>query len=298
MRSLDHGQEDAMRRMMLAVLLASVVSMPALAQDQGHHRDRSGEPATDNDGDEARAARRAERIERRSSERPVPTERAPWADSREDRQPAPPQSDGSAQVIQPSAAQLPWQQSGEQRRWGRRGDRPRDNGGEGREQVGIDGLRTGESQPTARPFDQGPGQWRRSERPGGRTRDDRPDRNPDWRQDRGTVVVHRDDHRRGAWSNQWHHDRNYDWRRYRDHNRSLFRIGHYRDPYGSRYRRFSIGFSLFPSYYQSNYWLDDPSVYRLPPAYGPYRWVRYYDDALLVNIYTGQVVDVVYSFFW
>ena len=35
-------------------------------------------------------------------------------------------------------------------------------------------------------------------------------------------------------------------------------LGNYRDPYGSRYRRFSIGFSLFPSYYQSNYWLDDP----------------------------------------
>jgi hypothetical protein len=39
-------------------------------------------------------------------------------------------------------------------------------------------------------------------------------------------------------------------------------------------------------------------MYRLPQAYGPFRWVRYYGDALLVNIYTGQVVDVVYDFFW
>ena len=100
------------------------------------------------------------------------------------------------------------------------------------------------------------------------------------------------------WSNQWRSDRRYDWRRHRDSHRSLYRLGGYRDPYGSRYRRFTIGFSLFPSYYQSNYWLDDPFMYRLPRAYGPYRWVRYYGDALLVNIYSGQVVDVVHGVFW
>ena len=103
-------------------------------------------------------------------------------------------------------------------------------------------------------------------------------------------------HRR--WNNDWRGDRNYDWRNYRHRNRSIYRLGNYWDPYGSRYRRFSIGFSLFPNYYQSNYWLNDPWRYRLPPAYGPYRWVRYYDDALLVNVYTGQVVDVEHNFFW
>ncbi|HEY0630256.1 MAG TPA: RcnB family protein [Sphingomicrobium sp.] len=36
----------------------------------------------------------------------------------------------------------------------------------------------------------------------------------------------------------------------------------------------------------------------MPPADGPYRWVRYHGDALLVNIYTGQVVDVIYNVFW
>ena len=51
-------------------------------------------------------------------------------------------------------------------------------------------------------------------------------------------------------------------------------------------------------YYGSSYWLNDPWQYRLPPAYGPYRWVRYWDDALLVNIYTGEVVDVIHNFFW
>jgi len=105
----------------------------------------------------------------------------------------------------------------------------------------------------------------------------------------------RDHHR---WSGDWRRDNRYDWRTYRNRYSSLFRLGRYYDPYGWNYRRFSIGFTLGSSYYGSNNWLNDPWQYRLPPAYGPYRWVRYYDDALLVNIYTGQVVDVIYSFFW
>jgi Ni/Co efflux regulator RcnB len=39
-------------------------------------------------------------------------------------------------------------------------------------------------------------------------------------------------------------------------------------------------------------------MYDLPPAPYPLQWVRYYDDALLVNVFTGQVVDVMYDFFW
>ena len=108
--------------------------------------------------------------------------------------------------------------------------------------------------------------------------------------------VRTSDHRR--WSSDWRRDHRYDWRNYRNSHRSLFRLSRYFDPYGYSYRRFSIGFNLGSSYYGSNYWLNDPWMYRLPPAYGPYRWVRYYDDALLVNIYTGQVADVLYNFFW
>ena len=103
------------------------------------------------------------------------------------------------------------------------------------------------------------------------------------------------DHR---WSGDWRRDRRYDWSHYRSRYGSLYRLGRYYDPYGWGYRRFSTGLSLWPSYYGSNYWLDDPWMYRLPPAYGPYRWVRYYDDAMLVNIYTGTVIDVVHNFFW
>ena len=100
------------------------------------------------------------------------------------------------------------------------------------------------------------------------------------------------------WSHDWRRDGRYDWRRYRDRNRSRFHFSFYFDPFGWSYRRYNIGYRLWPSYYQQDYWLSDPWQYRLPPAYGPYRWVRYYDDALLVNIYTGTVVDVIYNFFW
>jgi hypothetical protein len=105
----------------------------------------------------------------------------------------------------------------------------------------------------------------------------------------------RDGHR---WSGDWRHDRRYDWWNYRNRYSSLFRLGNYYDPYGWGYRRYSTGLSLWPSYYGSSYWLNDPWQYRLPSVYGPYRWVRYYDDALLVNIYTGEVADVVLNFFW
>ena len=79
----------------------------------------------------------------------------------------------------------------------------------------------------------------------------------------------------------------------------MFHVGRYYAPYRNySYRRLSIGFYLDSLFFGSNYWINDPFYYRLPDVYGPYRWVRYYDDALLVDIYTGEVVDVIYDFFW
>lgn len=101
------------------------------------------------------------------------------------------------------------------------------------------------------------------------------------------------------WNRGWRNDRRYDWRDYRNSNRNLYRMPRYYSPYRDRgYVRFGIGISIGSLFYGQRYWINDPWYYRLPPAYGPYRWVRYYDDALLVNIYTGQVVDVMYDFFW
>lgn len=100
------------------------------------------------------------------------------------------------------------------------------------------------------------------------------------------------------WHSTWRQDRRYDWRDYRRSHRSRFHLGFYFDPFGWGYQRYGIGWRLWPSYYGSSYWLSDPWSYRLPYAPWPYRWVRYYNDALLVNTITGQVVDVEYNFFW
>jgi hypothetical protein len=108
----------------------------------------------------------------------------------------------------------------------------------------------------------------------------------------------RSDHRR--WDRRaWRNDRRYDWYRYRALNRSIFSPGRYYAPYRDyRYSGISIGIRLGSPFYSSRYWINDPWRYRLPPAYGPYRWVRYYDDAVLVDIYSGEVVDVIRNFFW
>jgi hypothetical protein len=106
------------------------------------------------------------------------------------------------------------------------------------------------------------------------------------------------DYRR--WDNRgWRNDRRYNWYQYRAANRHVYRLSPYYAPYRNYYyRRLSIGIFLDSLFYSNRYWINDPWHYRLPAVYGPYRWVRYYDDALLVDIYTGEVVDVIHDFFW
>jgi Ni/Co efflux regulator RcnB len=100
------------------------------------------------------------------------------------------------------------------------------------------------------------------------------------------------------WSTNWRHDSHYDWYNHRRHHRSLFHLGFYFDPFGWGYNPYQIGWRLWPSYYSSNYWINDPWEYRLPYAPPGTRWVRYYDDAILVDMWSGEVVDVIYNFFW
>ncbi len=113
------------------------------------------------------------------------------------------------------------------------------------------------------------------------------------------TAMHRDRRDgRHEWRTNWRNDRRYDWRDHRRNHRSLFHVGVYFDPFGWGYQRYNVGWRLWPSYYSSNYWLNDPYMYRLPYAPWPYKWVRYYDDALLVDTMSGQVVDAIYGFFW
>jgi hypothetical protein len=100
------------------------------------------------------------------------------------------------------------------------------------------------------------------------------------------------------WRGDWRSDHRYNWREHRRRHRSLFRFGFYVDPFGWRYRPYSIGWRMWPSYYRSSYWLNDPWRYRLPYAPPGYRWIRYYDDLVLVDTWDGRVADVIYDFFW
>ena len=104
---------------------------------------------------------------------------------------------------------------------------------------------------------------------------------------------------RYQWNRDWRNDKRYDWRRYRTQYRYIYSPGYYYAPYSNYYyRTMLVGSYLDTGFYGSRYWLDDPWHYRLPMAYGPYRWIRYFDDALLVNIHTGMVVDSIRNFFW
>jgi Ni/Co efflux regulator RcnB len=100
-----------------------------------------------------------------------------------------------------------------------------------------------------------------------------------------------------SWSRNWRNDARYDWRRYRDNHRSAFHLGAYYDPFGFGYRSFAIGYHLGPAYTGRQYRID-PGIYSLPFPPPGTAWVRYWDDALLVDKWTGEVIDVIHNFFW
>ncbi|MGH8314003.1 MAG: RcnB family protein [Steroidobacterales bacterium] len=145
-------------------------------------------------------------------------------------------------------------------------------------------------------------------------RDHSRDQNRDWDRDHSRDQ-NRDhnrnwdrDHWRDGRGRDWHHDRNW-----YDH----YRVNHFRF-YGGQYyarNRFSIGIYFSPfSYYRARFWLSDgylPGAYYDSRYYiGDYwsydlydppvgcRWVRVGNDALLVDTFTGEVIDQVYDLFW
>lgn len=265
-----------MKKMLLAALIAATALVPpAFAQDRGGRwgGDRSAGPSQRSP-------------QARDWSRPAPA--APQQ-TRAQRQ-----WDGGARGNwnRPAAPVQPQpQQFRSDGNRGDRGDRNRWNNGSQRQGVvGAQQFR-GDRNDGGR-FDRGD-----------RTRFDRS--NPGWNGNRGPNRnwnggnVYRGD-RGGRWDNGWRNDRRYDWRGYRTQNRSLYRLPRYYAPsgWGYGYRRFTPGFQLSALLYSSNYWINDPFSYRLPEVDGPYRWVRYYNDALLVDTYTGEVVDTIYDIFW
>ena len=290
-----------MRKVILSILLAGAAATPAVAQDRG------------DDGQDGRQHAREARQERHEQAREQRSE-APhdFGRGRQQEQQAQPQAPPPPPQ-QVEARRQQWQggnsggaQQGEaqQQRWQRRG------GFDGRgnvqadvapqqEQLRRDGSRwSGDRSGWTGNRDAQTGTWSRGDlRQGDRA-------TPNVMRDRNGTIVNQSQqtqNRRwshsGTWNRDWRNDRRYDWRRYRDSHRSIFHIGIYYDPFGYNYRRFDIGYRLQPYYYQQQYWID-PGMYQLPYPPPGTMWVRYWDDALLVDTYTGEVVDVIRNFFW
>jgi hypothetical protein len=77
-----------------------------------------------------------------------------------------------------------------------------------------------------------------------------------------------------------------------------FRAAPFAYPRGWGYRPWAYGQFLPALFLTPNYFIGNWGGYGLaPPPYGC-NWVRYGPDALLVNIYTGQILEVVHGVFW
>ena len=294
-----------MRTMTFALLLASATSGSAFAQTRGHEAREAGEPGPRREWTERRNVReRAPQVDQSRESR-----EQHQADALPDRAP---RGRWGGEVTTPPVPPVPQAQpSGgwagnrgwrggrgdvmttnppvpppsTDRRWQGRGDG--DNRNDGRRWDRDRGERWDRDERHAENRDGG---WHRGEngrweRRGG---DDRNDR----------YAHNRYDSR--DWNHRWRNDRRYDWQHYRNQYRSRYHAPRYYNPYGYRhgYQRFGIGIYLDSLYFGSRYWLSDPWDYRLPPAPFGCRWVRYYDDVLLVDTRSGYVVDVIYDFFW
>ena len=118
--------------------------------------------------------------------------------------------------------------------------------------------------------------------------DHRRDDRRDWdRRDWGHRDGRQDDHRR--WERGRYPSAYFSSNRYRHA---------WRPPSGFYVRSWGFGEILPRGWYGSGYWITDPWRFGLPLPPPGYDWVRAGDDALLIDQYTGRVVQVVRNLFW
>lgn len=275
----------------LALVLLASTAQVALAQDNG------GEYRRESRGDGSyNPAMRA-------SSRNVPP-------SLQERQSAP---QAQAPQSQPQAQAEPQGQGPSQgRQGGRRGDsswqsrqdqqtqQPSQNGGQ-RWDNGRGGRRDGQSW-------QGQQNDNRGHRPD-RNDDRRDDRNPSWNNNGSNNNGWNNN---GSSNNSWNNNGR-DWRpdripqrprfdrrqhgqNFRSHQR--YRGYAYRPPSGFYIRSWGYGDQLPRSWWSSQYRLNDWWSYGLPiPPIG-YEYVRVGEDVLLVDMFSGRVVQVIRDVFW
>jgi hypothetical protein len=310
-----------MRKALFGILMTAAAAMPIAAQAQAQEPDVSAARAERNaeryralgERNQARSERREQRQEVRQERQEVRQERQEVRVQRQERA-APVQQQQQQQQAQGWSGRRGGGSGQRDERWGGRNDSNREayrqrveetraaNRQSIQESIGgnyaREGLRNQKRTEEQLRREYGIGQrdgrggWDRDRRDGrdGRWsgRDGRDNR---WSDNRGG--------RRSSWNHSWRNDSRYDWQRYRYANRNLYRSGSYYAPYRNyRYNRLSIGIMLDSLFYSNRYWLSDPWQYRLPAAPYGTQWVRYYDDVVLVDVYTGEVIDVIHDFFW
>lgn len=288
-----------MRNILISLLLASAVATPALA-DRPNRDDRAAARQERQDArQESRSDRQDNRSDARDSRPAVQAPQRTFAAPAQDRGPA---QNVERQQWSPPARQVdarPPQQapSPDRQQFSRPvrdAERPTANFGQN-SGSSVASWRDQRDQVRDNVRDQR--EVRQANRPPVRVTPP-PSARPDRPAPVPQTAYHYDRSRTPNWNTNWRNNHRYDWRDYRKHHRSLFHLGVYFDPFGWGYQRFGIGWRMWPSYYDQSYWLNDAYMYNLPYAPWPYVWVRYYDDAVLVNVFTGQVADVVYDFFW
>jgi Ni/Co efflux regulator RcnB len=77
-----------------------------------------------------------------------------------------------------------------------------------------------------------------------------------------------------------------------------FHAGSYRAPYGFYARNWGFGDFLPRGWFGESYFIGDFVDYDLPYPPPGFEWVRVGDDAIMVDQYTGRIVQVVRGIFW
>lgn len=110
---------------------------------------------------------------------------------------------------------------------------------------------------------------------------------------RGARQEYREDYRDARRDGHYGRD---DWRQYRHHNRDIYRGYGWRSD--NRYQTFRPGIRIGVGYYAPRYYINDYGRYRLPNPGWNQRWVRHYNDVLLIDTRRGIVIDVIRNFYW
>jgi hypothetical protein len=120
----------------------------------------------------------------------------------------------------------------------------------------------------------------------------------EWRDDRRDWRNDRRD-RPGRWQHGWRNERHFERRDWRRQHRQHYRGARWAAPRGHYYRHWQPGWRADPWLWHDRRWLiSQPWQYHLPQTPHFLRWVRYYDDAVLIDVRNGYVVDVIRQYFW